>query len=262
MSAPRSPNYPAFSLAKAIELLRPVFKAENRNKMSSLVLAKHLGSNTLNGRVLGRIGALRAYGLMEGRGEELRVSDDGLTLLSAPLESPDRQMALERCAFRPPIFAELRNDIPDVLNSPPSAENLRYLLVKRGYGENAAEKAAKSFRITIGLVTGNASLYDSGDDDRMAGDNDAEVQSPNGGKERPRVAAVRPASVVVPPQPGKGKLMDDERELTSGLLAKGTDFRLIVRGPIGVKEIERLIQKLEVDKEILAEASAEVPETE
>ncbi len=47
--------------------------------------------------------------------------------------------------------------------------------------------------------------------------------------------------------------MDGERELTSGLLSKDANFRLIVSRTIGVKEIERLIQKLELDKEILAD---------
>ena len=44
-----------------------------------------------------------------------------------------------------------------------------------------------------------------------------------------------------------------ERELTTGLLSKEANFRLIVSGPVGVKEIERLIKKLELDKEILAD---------
>jgi hypothetical protein len=47
--------------------------------------------------------------------------------------------------------------------------------------------------------------------------------------------------------------MAGERELTTGLLSKDANFRLIVSGPIGVREIERLIKKLEIDKEILAE---------
>jgi hypothetical protein len=47
--------------------------------------------------------------------------------------------------------------------------------------------------------------------------------------------------------------MDGERELTTGMLAKESSFRLIVSGKIGLKEIERLIQKLEIDKEILAD---------
>ena len=49
--------------------------------------------------------------------------------------------------------------------------------------------------------------------------------------------------------------MANERELTTGLLSKDANFRLIVSGPVGVKEIERLIQKLQLDKEILADQS-------
>jgi len=41
------------------------------------------------------------------------------------------------------------------------------------------------------------------------------------------------------------------------MLAKEASFRLIVTGNIGVKEIERLIQKLEIDKEILADQEGE-----
>lgn len=40
--------------------------------------------------------------------------------------------------------------------------------------------------------------------------------------------------------------------VTTGLLSKTAKFRLFVSGEIGVKEIERLIAKLEIDKEILA----------
>jgi hypothetical protein len=51
--------------------------------------------------------------------------------------------------------------------------------------------------------------------------------------------------------------MEGERELTTGLLAKDVSFRLIVNGNVGVKEIERLIQKLQLDKEILADPDSE-----
>jgi hypothetical protein len=44
-----------------------------------------------------------------------------------------------------------------------------------------------------------------------------------------------------PPVLGKAILMAGERELTTGLLAKGASFRLIMTGNIGVKEIEGLI---------------------
>jgi hypothetical protein len=44
---------------------------------------------------------------------------------------------------------------------------------------------------------------------------------------------------------------------TTGPLSKDAAFRLIVSGPVGVREIDRLIRKLELDKEILAEESEE-----
>lgn len=47
-----------------------------------------------------------------------------------------------------------------------------------------------------------------------------------------------------------------ERELTAGLLSKRASFRLIVSGPVGAREIERLIRKLELDKAILADEYA------
>jgi hypothetical protein len=47
--------------------------------------------------------------------------------------------------------------------------------------------------------------------------------------------------------------MQGERELTTGLLSKDASFRLIVSGQVGVREIERVIKKLELDKEILAD---------
>jgi hypothetical protein len=55
----------------------------------------------------------------------------------------------------------------------------------------------------------------------------------------------------------KVKVMAGERELTTGLLSKDASFRLIVSGNVGVKEIERLIKKLELDKEILADQDDE-----
>lgn len=47
--------------------------------------------------------------------------------------------------------------------------------------------------------------------------------------------------------------MEGERVLSDGILSKTATYRVIVGGNIGVKEIERLIAKLEMDKEILAD---------
>ncbi len=45
----------------------------------------------------------------------------------------------------------------------------------------------------------------------------------------------------------------EERVLQSGMLSKHASYRVIVSGPVGEAEIERLLKKLEMDKEILAD---------
>lgn len=243
MAKVRSPNYPNLPLGSALEAIRPAFQNENRNKMSRVVLAKHLGYTSLNGRALGKIGAVRAYGLIEGSGDELRVSDDAVKALMAPPGSGERAEALSRLALRPSLFQELRKDFPDTL---PSLENLKYSLIKRQFTQDAAEKAAKSYLSTMSLVAGTPDTYIAPDEDE--GDDSSD-----------EVPDRRQPSVTLQPAPpaNKVKVMEGERELTTGILAKDASFRLLVSGQIGVKEIDRLIRKLELDKEILADLDDE-----
>jgi hypothetical protein len=200
-------------------------------------LAKHLGYSSLNGRALGKIGAVRAYGLVDGSGDELRISDDAVAVLAAPADSPVRAAALGRLAVRPPLFQELRKDFPDTL---PSLENLKFTLVQRQFTSDAAEKAAKSYLATMNLVAGVPDAYSP----------EEENETPDAGDER---LETQRRTQLKPLASDKAKVMTGERELTAGLLSKDANFRLIVSGQIGVKEIERLIAKLEIDKEILAE---------
>lgn len=159
MARARSPNYPSMPLADAIEAIRPVLVEENRNKMSREVLARQLGYTSLNGRALAKIGALRAYGLIEGSGDDLRVSDAAVDLITAPDGSPDRAKALVYAAFRPTLFSELRGDY----QGRPSLENLRHNLSKRGFTQEAAQKAAETYLATYDLVPENWRGYTGGE---------------------------------------------------------------------------------------------------
>lgn len=156
MAKTRSPNYPALTLSAALEAVRPVYDAEHRNRMSREVLAKHLGYNSLNGRSLSKIGAVRAYGLVEGTGDEQRVSDDAVHALEAPTGSPERDKALAHCALRPSLFSEIRKAFPD---KHPSEPNLRYWLIKNQYTPDAAGKAAATYLETMRLVSESAQPY-------------------------------------------------------------------------------------------------------
>ncbi|QPF94100.1 hypothetical protein [Bradyrhizobium commune] len=173
MAKIRSPNYPSMSLGPALEAVRPAYEKEHRNKMARSVLAKHMGYSSLNGRALGKIGAVRAYGLIEGSGEELRISDDTVKALMAPAGSSERTEALGRLANRPQLFQELTKEFPNTL---PSLDNLKYALIKRNFIPDAAEKAAKSYLATMNLVGGIQDEYNPPDDEEENSDmNEAQL---------------------------------------------------------------------------------------
>src|SRR3974390_2868240 len=157
----KSPNYPVVDLGTALAAMQNVLAKESRNKMSRAVLAKHLGYNSMNGRALGKVGAMRAYGLVEGSGDELKISDDAVDALKAPVGSEARKAALERLATRPPLFKELREAFPDSL---PSTENVEYWLTKRGFTSKGSGKAAKSYLTTMRLVIENPASYHASDE--------------------------------------------------------------------------------------------------
>lgn len=127
--------------------------------MSRLVLAKHLGYTSLNGRALGRIGAVRAYGLIDGSGDELRISDDAVTALASPDKvNVQYREAMERLAFKSQLFREIKQQYPATL---PSEHNLSFWLVQRGFTQDAAGKAAGSFLATMRLVYDEPGTYNS-----------------------------------------------------------------------------------------------------
>jgi hypothetical protein len=161
MAKVRSPNYPALDLAAALKAARTAFGKDNRNRMSQAALGKHLGHDSLSGPALGKIGALRAYGLVEGKGDELKITDGAVHALMAPVGSPERNSALAQLAARPKLFQEIQKDFPTL----PSQENLKFWLIKRHFAPDAAEKAVKSYLATMRLVAGGPEEYDENNDE-------------------------------------------------------------------------------------------------
>lgn len=240
MAKTRSPNYPSIDLSAAISAVAAVSKAEGRNSMPKEILAKHLGYTSINGRSLSMIGALRGYGLIEGRGEENKVSDDAITILNAPKTSPDYAAALLRCAYRPGLFEELKELFP----MGGSSENLRYSLVKKQFTPEAAAKAVETYssnRILLQEV--NADNLPLADAVELA--------------REPTAAVAHSESSPAPKQERPVVMQVGERELVTGGLSGDARFRLIVSGVVGSKELGRLIKKLEMEKEIAEDAENE-----
>jgi hypothetical protein len=145
----RSANYPVLSLDEAIRAIAEIYKTEHRSRASREVLSRALGYSGVHGRSQRKLAALRAYGLLDGEGDELRVSEDGVTLIHAPDGATERSLALRRAALRPTLFRELYERFEGKV---PSEENLAWELRKRGFTEKAVSKVVRVYIKTIELI--------------------------------------------------------------------------------------------------------------
>jgi hypothetical protein len=150
----RSPNYPAMSLPHAVEAARKLWTAEKRTAVGNETAAQALGFKSLSGPARVTIGALRQYGLIDKAEKgHIRLSDAAVHILHG--DESSKAAGLAQAALEPPLFNELHGTHLD------ASENAirSYLLTKKGFAEDGARKAAKAFKETMALATGDASGY-------------------------------------------------------------------------------------------------------
>lgn len=172
MAKVRSPNYPAVSLPKAIELVRKVYQSAHTHKTDPLTVAKTLGFGGLNGSSLTSISALKKYGLLSEEGGQLKVSKPALTILVDPEDSRERADAIVKAAFAPALFAEMRQEYGDAL--PPRDEIIRAYLLKRGFAPGTVDSPIRAYRDTLELVEKAKAIYSSNGEgaNQQAGESD------------------------------------------------------------------------------------------
>ena len=238
----RSPSFPFIPLKVAVERLELLDKHFGRHPTPANLIGPAWGYKGLTSQADQTLAALRSYGFVtyEGVGTKrtISVSDDGRIYLRAQQENI-KEAALRQAALRPRnirrFWAEWGVD------RPVDAVALDTLILNNGFGDNGARAFLRVYDETVAFA--KLSPSDKADGEETAEEEIAEEAAPPAATAAPAAVSARRVGV-----------MDGERELTTGMLSKEAGFRLIVNGQIGVKEIERLIKKLELDKEILADA--------
>ena len=150
----RSPNYPGLSLPDAIEAAQKLWDQEKRTAVSNADAAAALGFQSLSGPARVKIGALRQYGLIEKAEKgHIRLSDLAVRILHG--SESDQPQARAEAAVKPPLFRGLGETHLDASEKALAS----HLITKKGFAENGARKAAKAFRGTLTLASGNDSGY-------------------------------------------------------------------------------------------------------
>ena len=156
MAKARSPEYPVIGLKEALEKVGAVYAKDYQSKVARVVLAEHMGYKTLNGKSLGVLSACGKYGLLEGRGDDTRVSDLAVTIIAHPVGSPERTAAIKQAAANPELFAELDNRFQ---GGRVSDQAIRAWMLTQKFIPQAADTAIRSYRETKQLVDTESGGY-------------------------------------------------------------------------------------------------------
>jgi len=146
----RSPNYPMFALAEAIEKAKLIYKHELRNFTTADVIQEDLGYKKGTGAAGRAVSALKQYGLVEERSGTYGLSNQGFLFTYAEEESPERIAAIRECALKPQIFREILALYPSGL--PSDATLKAHLIGKRKFNPTSVEDFIRILKETISLA--------------------------------------------------------------------------------------------------------------
>lgn len=183
----RSPSYPVFDLAEAIEKTKLVYDNDKRASTSVDVIASHLGYSAAKGPGGRAVSALKQYGLIEENAGKFRISNLGYTLSQYDRDSAEWRAAVVEAARNPVLFRELMDENPGGL---PSDAALRSELLKRDFNPAAIPEVVKILRNTITLAQEGSSVYNENTEDSLP------------------EAQIRPESAKLPPlqaSPSRGR---------------------------------------------------------
>lgn len=248
----RSPSFPFISLSAAAARLEAFEAKFGRHPAPASKAGLAWSMKESSSQALQTLAALKAFGMLDYHGSNAArmayITDEGRAYLRASGDAAKRDV-LKRLALKPKVLAQYWQDWK--ADRPIDDICIDQLILKGAFTHSAARTFLRVYDETMSY----AGLSDF---DSVA---PVTQTAEGGGEDRGRDNASPsnlPRSLGLK---GKGALLvEGERILQDGILSREATYRIVVSGKIGAREIERLISKLELDKEILTEADDEEDE--
>jgi hypothetical protein len=211
----RSPNYPALSLPDAIGRVANLHRELHGHSAPREDIAKAMGFNTLNGASATAISALHKYGLIEGGGDNIKVSDRALRILH-PHSPEEKAEAIQEAASEPQLFNDLAERFPGGLNNEALVRNY---LIRAGFAPSAVPAVITAYRETSEMVDREQRTHDSPREQTREHDN---MPDPQNRLREPSPAHEQMVLAATPGEPFRVSFTPSGIEIT----AKLTDAEL------------------------------------
>jgi hypothetical protein len=171
MAQTRSPNFPYIPLEQALARAAIIWQHEHRHDVAPETVVEHWGYSPKSSGGRQTIAALRHFGLLEGRGDKIRLTQLAQSIMLGEQGSPQWLQDLREAALRPSVHKEIWDKYDGHL---PSDQNLRrYLIMERSFSEGGAAELISELRATFEfakLEEGEADNLFSGSGDNFAAD--------------------------------------------------------------------------------------------
>ena len=248
----RSPGFPFISLETAVQRLSQIEQKFGRHPtpVNKVGLAWEMKENSSQADQT--VAAMKYFGLVEYEGSGLSrrvfITEDGRNYLRAQQEGIKKDL-LKKFALNPREITKFWEKWGK--DRPHDSVCLDELILNHKYNENAAPKFLKIYDETIEFS--GLTEFDKSGEPVLFTDN-AEVSHKNSLNQKD---SANNRFTFNQPLKSTTELMAGERILQDGILSQNTKYRIIVSGKISTKELDRLIKKLQMDREILSEEEQE-----
>jgi hypothetical protein len=181
MAKDRSPNYPAYDLASAVDFVRRIYKAEGKSSALPKVMVGALGYAGLSGSARQKLASMRQYGLLEDAPDDkVRLSPRAVHLANLTPADADFSGVAREALLTPPLFREFQDKYPEA-----SDRNLELdLITAKHFQPDGARRVIKSYRDSVEFAKAGARGY-NGAEGGANGD-DREADEAGGGPPKDR----------------------------------------------------------------------------
>ncbi len=188
VSRQRSPNYPGIDLEAAIDFAGQLYSVVKRGEFRPEDAARAWGYSSASGPVRSRVGALRQYGIVEGKkGSNPRLSRAGQGFVVRTRASREYRDALRVAALAPPLFREVH----DTKSGASDGAIREYLLLDKNFTEDGADTFVEVYRSSLRLAGLDEDDIMTGlDEDEFSFENEDTVSPPRSSTRHPDARSV------------------------------------------------------------------------
>lgn len=228
----RSPRFPSQSLEDSIRHIELIYEGVHRSPIDAETAYRLMGFSGKTGTSAKALGSLRQYGLIEGMGDNTRVSDLALAILE-PSSDEEYARSIWKSSREPSVFEALLSRFDDRI--PQADEPIRAFLIRElGFQKNSADDLIRTLRESFQFVDSihaSATAEEGQDADHASRAID------------PQSAKIEPEA---PAQAAAKRPIEGASQTATIPLTRDCHAELNIYGPLTKKAVANLIRAVEL----------------